>query len=386
MRILIVLTYYQPYKSGLTIYAVRQARALAAAGHQVTVLTSQYEDSLPFEEVDHGVRIVRLPVAFRMSKGVVMPAMPIKAYQLIGESDIINLHVPQLDSALVTILAKLRKKPVVLTYHCDLMMPSGLINQLAGWAAKISNRISAKLAEVIVHNTRDFAEHSPFLKRFLKKLVVIQTPIVVEPVSQDDIQGFRMKYQITQDQVVIGMVARLGAEKGIEYLVEAIPRVIQSVPRARVVYVGEYKNVPGESAYRDKLLPMIEELGHHWTFLGVVSELEKAAFLHLCDVLVLPSVNSTESFGMVQVEALTCGTPVVATDLPGVRQPVRETGRGQIVAIRDSEALAEAILNVMEDCTHIDTNEIEALKEHYSPETVAREYLELYQGLLRMDG
>jgi len=62
MRILIVLTYYDPYKSGLTIYASRQARALAARGHDVTVLTSQYDRELAREEWYQGVRILRLPV------------------------------------------------------------------------------------------------------------------------------------------------------------------------------------------------------------------------------------------------------------------------------------------------------------------------------------
>jgi glycosyltransferase involved in cell wall biosynthesis len=370
----------------LTIYALRQARALAAEGQQVTVLTSQHDPSLPLEEMDDGIRIIRSPVAFRLSKGVVMPQMLIKACQLIIESDVINLHLPQLDSALVTILAKLRGKPVVLTHHCDLTMPAGWVNKLAGWAVNVSNRISARLADVIVQNTRDFAEHSTFLEPYLEKLVVIQPPNVVDPITPDDIQNFRKKYGFTKGQVVIGMVARLGAEKGVEYLAEALPRVMQSVPDARVVYVGEYMNVPGEGAYRDKLLPMVEGLGDHWTFLGVLSELEKAAFLHLCDVLVLPSVNSTESFGMVQVEALTCGTPVVTTDLPGVRQPVSQTGWGKIVPIRDSEALAEAIQNVLEEGIQIKADEIEALKRHYSPETIADAYLDLYQSLVSAYG
>jgi glycosyltransferase involved in cell wall biosynthesis len=250
----------------------------------------------------------------------------------------------------------------------------------------VSNRISARLADVIVQNTRDFAEHSTFLEPYLEKLVVIQPPNVVDPITPDDIQNFRKKYGFTKGQVVIGMVARLGAEKGVEYLAEALPRVMQSVPDARVVYVGEYMNVPGEGAYRDKLLPMVEGLGDHWTFLGVLSELEKAAFLHLCDVLVLPSVNSTESFGMVQVEALTCGTPVVTTDLPGVRQPVSQTGWGKIVPIRDSEALSEAIQNVLEEGIQIKADEIEALKRHYSPETIADAYLDLYQSLVSAYG
>ena len=386
MRILIVLTYFQPYKSGLTVYAVRQARALVRLGHHVTVLTSQYDPSLPLEELDHGVRIIRLPVAFRLSKGVIMPGIPFKAYKLIGESDIINLHAPQFDSALIALLSKLRRKPVVMTYHCDLKMPAGLINKLAGWAAKGANRISAENANVIVHNTRDFAENSEFLKRYLYKLEMIRPPIVVDSVSQKEIKAFRNKYQISQDQIVIGMVARMSAEKGVEYLVEAMFQVIRSIPNARVVFVGESQNVPGESAYREKVLPMIAALGSHWSFLGVVSESEKAVFFHLCDVLVLPSINSTESFGMVQVEALTCGTPVVATDLPGVRQPVKETGWGQIVPAENAKALGEAILQVLNEGILMAPNAISSLTEKYSPEAIGQAYDDLYHRLLRQHG
>ena len=63
MRILTVLTYYRPHTSGLTIYAERLARAFARQGHQVTVMTTQYDKSLPLEEVMDGVRVVRIPVA-----------------------------------------------------------------------------------------------------------------------------------------------------------------------------------------------------------------------------------------------------------------------------------------------------------------------------------
>lgn len=166
MKILIILTYFQPHKSGLTVYAVRQAHALAALGHEVTVLTSQYDRSLPEREFTDGVEVIRVPVAFRLSKGVIMPRMPFSAWRLIKKADVVNLHVPQVDAALIAILAKLQGKPVVLTYHCDLHMPAGWLSQLAGGAAILANRISAHFADVIVHNTRDFAEQSPFLKRF----------------------------------------------------------------------------------------------------------------------------------------------------------------------------------------------------------------------------
>ena len=383
MRILIVLTYYEPYKSGLTVYAVRQAEALAERGHKVTVLTSQFDRALPLEEMSHGVRIVRVPVAFRLSKGVVMPKFLGTATRLLRETDLVNLHVPQADAALVAWQAKKQHKPIVMTYHCTVEMPKGLVSRLAGWAVGVSSRITANLADVVVHNTKDFAEHSPFLKRYMDKLEVVPPPIVVSTVSDQAISDFKARHTLLPSQKVIGMAARLTAEKGVEYLVNAMPKVLSAVPEARVLFAGEYQNVPGETAYRDHILPQVEQLGSHWTFLGRVSDDDLAAFYHVCDVLVLPSVNSTESFGMVQVEGMICGAPAIATDLPGVRQPVLTTGMGKIVPIRDADSLAEAIISILQDGRQGTVEQIAALREAYAPETVAAAYEAIYKGLLK---
>jgi len=386
MNLLIALTYYQPYKSGLTLYAVRQANALAARGHCVTVLTSWYDRELRREEVLEGVRIVRVPVVCKISKGVVMPGLPFKAWKLIGQADVVNLHVPQADSAALAFLAKIRGKPVVMTYHCDIRMPEGWVHILAGWVVRLVHRVSANLSDVIVHNTRDFAEHSGFLKRYMHKLAVIQPPVTVEPVTVREIKVFRKKNKILPHQRVVGMLARLAAEKGVEYLVEAVPELVRAVPDVRVIFAGEYENVLGEGAYRDKLLPLIRELGEHWTFLGVVSEEEKSAFFKICDVLILPSINSTESFGMVQIEAMSCGTPVVASDLPGVRQPVLSSGMGKIVPPRDVAALSEAVIDILKTGRRNDPGNVRAVMEYYKPDTVAQVYEALFQGLKRHNG
>ena len=386
MKILIALTYYQPYTSGLTIYAVRQAQAFANLGHQVTVLTSQYDRSLPKSEESLGVRIIRVPVVLKISKGALMPQLPFRAWQLIGEADVVNLHVPQFDSSILAIITKLRKKPVVMTYHCDIQMPSGLINQIAGGISGFSHRIAAGLADVIVHNTRDFAEHSDFLKDYLNKMVVIQPPVWLPKVEESDIAAFCEKFGIDAKGPVIGMVSRLATEKGVEYLVEALPRVLQDIPDSRVIFAGAYQNVPGESAYQEKILTLIEKLEERWRFLGVLSDLELTSFLTLCDVLVLPSINSTESFGMVQIEAMSCGTPVVATDLPGVRQPVKSTGMGRIVPPMDAPALAQAIVEVIGMKKDYNPSLIAELETHYAPETIAEDYERLFKGLLEGNG
>lgn len=367
------------------MYAVRQARALVEMGHVVTVLTSQYESSLPTREQIEGVKIIRVPVAFRFSKGVIMPKMPLKAWRLMSQADVVNLHLPQGDAAMLAIMAKLQRKPVVVTYHCDLKLPAGWLNQMVGWIANVANRVIANLADAIVHNTEDFAEHSDFLRHYLDKLTVIQPPIFCVPVSSKEIHAFREKYDISPDKLIIGLVTRLAAEKGVEYLVKAMPKVLNSVPDAQVVFVGEYKNVIGENTYKNKILPMTDLLGEHWTFLGIVSEVEKSAFYQVCDVLVLPSINSTESFGMVQVEALICGTPVVATDLPGVRQPVLTSGMGVVVPTRDSSALSKAIIEILSRRFQVPPEIKSELIRHYSPEKVAEAYDDLFHKMIGED-
>ncbi|MCS6883651.1 MAG: glycosyltransferase family 4 protein, partial [Chloroflexaceae bacterium] len=120
MRILCALTYYRPYTSGLTIYVERLARGLARRGHKVTVLTSQYDPSLPKVELLDGVRVVRAPVLARVSKGVIMPTFGWLATRLSLEHDAMSLHLPQFDAPGLALRGRLLKQPVVLTYHSDL--------------------------------------------------------------------------------------------------------------------------------------------------------------------------------------------------------------------------------------------------------------------------
>ena len=103
MRILHVLTYYRPHISGLTIYVERLSRGLARAGHQVTVLTSQYDRGLACDETMDGVTIVRVPVLARVSKGVIMPTFGVKLRRLLPRFDLVHLHLPQFDGAGIAI-------------------------------------------------------------------------------------------------------------------------------------------------------------------------------------------------------------------------------------------------------------------------------------------
>jgi glycosyltransferase involved in cell wall biosynthesis len=381
MRILVALTYYRPHYSGLTIYTELAARALAERGHQVTILTSRFDPSLPPHEIRDGVEVIRPRVWFHLSKGVVMPSMLIWAWRLARQADIVHLHVPQLDAALIALVARLLKKPVVLTYHCDLRLPDGLVHKAANLASNLANRITAQAANVIVANTQENADVSPLLQHYLKKLNLIYPPVKITPITEVDQGAFRQKHDIQPGQRIIGMAARLAAEKGVEYLVEALPGVLERFPQARVLFVGPYTHVVGEAAYARRIIPMIEQLGKHWTFLGIVSPVEMSAFFHECEVTVLPSINSTESYGLVQVESMFCGTPVVASDLPGVRVPVTQTGMGLIVPPADPQALAEALINILSDPAAY-RGQPERLLSLSTPESVAEQYEAIFTAQL----
>lgn len=380
MKILVALTYYRPHISGLTIYVQRLAEALADMGHSVTVLTSRYDAALSLNEDMDGVRVVRVPVAFRLSKGVVMPRFGLEATRLVRSHDVLSLHLPQFDAAGLALRGSLMGRPTVLTYHCDLKLPVGLVNRAANLTVGLANGVSAKFADRIVAYTMDYAENSPFLSRYLDKVQVIPPPVEVPPIEENELNKFRDDHAI-QTGPVIGMASRLAAEKGVEILLRALPVILERYPEARVMFAGQYLNVLGEAEYATRLEPLLSEFNSQWTFLGVLRPREMAAFFRSCDVTVLPSLNSTESFGLVQIESMICGTPVVASDLPGVRQPVLTTGMGKISAIGDEEALAQAILEVLQNPGAFRTA-AEELRSKFDPRQTAPAYVQLFEELL----
>lgn len=378
MRILIALTYYRPHYSGLTIYAEREARALAQRGHQVTILTSRFNDDLRPHEFCDGVEVIRPKVWLHVSKGVIMPGILLWAWRLMGRVDVVHLHTPQLDAAPIAILARLFGKPVVLTYHCDLVLPKGWIHKAANRVSDLANSITASAANLIVVNTLDYAQNSPFLRRFLQKVIPLFPPVEVAPIAETDLLDFKRKFDIRPGERLIGMAARLATEKGVEHLVESLPAVLEKFPQARVLFVGPYQNVVGEEPYAARIMPSIQDLGRHWSFLGVVSPTEMSAFFHACEVVALPSLNSTESFGIVQVEAMACGTPVVASDLPGVRVPVQKTGSGLITAPANPAELGQALIKIL-DNPALYRGKPQTLVELSRPESVAAQYEHLFE-------
>ncbi len=278
-----------------------------------------------------------------------MPTFPALAWREIKRHEVVNIHLPQVEGALAALLALLVGRKPIITYHCDLQMPpvwyGKIVDRLTFW----DNLVAGRLADTIVAYTQDFADHSPVLARFGRKLRVILPPVVIPEPTPAGIEALRNRADLRDGQRVIGFAARFAYEKGANYLIGAIPHVLLSNADMRVLFAGPYgRDVIGETIWQD-LQPLIRQYEPYLAFLGTLNPMQMADFFALCDVVTVASINNTESFGLVQVEAFMCGTPVVATDLPGVRQPVRMTGMGEIVPVADAEGLATGILKVLAD-------------------------------------
>ncbi|KAA3664364.1 MAG: glycosyltransferase [Chloroflexi bacterium] len=147
-----------------------------------------------------------------------------------------------------------------------------------------------------------------------------------------------------------------------------------------VLHAGAYEDITGEEAYAARLAPLFEKYKNQYILLGNLDGADLTAFYKNLDVLTVTSLNSTESFGLVQIEAMRNGVPVAACALPGVRQPVTMTGMGEVTAVGDHYALAQALNSILDDqASYIKSPQL--ISDSFSPQQTATEYLGLFRDL-----
>jgi glycosyltransferase involved in cell wall biosynthesis len=263
-------------------------------------------------------------------------------------------------------------------------MPPGVISTLAGITVSVMNHIAAFGAQKIITYTEDYRDSSPYLRRYASKSAVTLPPVVLEPA---ELSSRNENYNPEGRRPVIAMAARFAAEKGVEVLVKALPKILKAFPNAVILFAGQFENVLAEQEYANRVRPMIApfEQSGNWRFLGVLSPPQMASFFKHIDALVVSSLNSTESFGLVQIEAMMNHVPVVSSNLPGVRQPVQMTGMGIVTKVGDHDELADALITVLSDKERYSRTDLD-LHHLFSPDTVASRYEEFYRECANLRG
>lgn len=335
-KILMVLNYYYPYISGVSEYARIMSEKYVQEGHDVTVLTSNHANLLE-KEVINGVKVIRTKVWFKISKGTVSPAFIGKAIKMSKDFDVVNFHQPMIESGIIAMFMKNRN--LVATYQCDVNLPKSIINNFIVKVMDKSNSICLKRAKKIVVLSYDYAQNSRIAYKYKQKL--IESPAPIKEYHRVEIERGAKKR--------IGFCGRIVEEKGINVLVKAYKMIRDRRNDVELIIGGDYENIAGGSIYPqlEKYIKDNKIVGV--SFLGKIPEDKMAEFYSSLDVMTLPSINTLEAFGMVQVEAMFCGTPVVASDLPGVRTIVKNTGMGEIAKRNNAEDLAEKLEVVLDN-------------------------------------
>jgi glycosyltransferase involved in cell wall biosynthesis len=374
--VLICLLYYLPHRTGLTLYVQQLAERLAARGHRVTVLCARHSPDTPLgESMENGVRVVRLwPLPVAISRGMILPGYPRALLRLIREHDVVSVHTPMMETALIGIAARMTGRKVVITHHGDLVLPAGARNRIITAAMFAFYRTLARVSPALVCHTLDYARNSYYLKPYLEKVVVIPPFIDVPSPDPERVRELRRAWS-PEGGPVIGFAGRFVEEKRPDLLIRALEVVNRTFPNARIVFAGQHQ-IPYE-AYWPRHQPLVDRFRDQLVFLGVVpSPEEMADFYAACDVLALPS--DTECFALVQVEAMLCGTPVVMTDTPGGRVPVQLTGMGKIVPRDDWQALGEGIVEVLRERDRF-VRPVSEIERHFSVEETISRYEQLFR-------
>lgn len=340
MKVLTTLSYYKPYISGLTICVQRLIEGLSKKDFEFTVLTSRHKKELSKSGTDKKINIIRLPVLFTLGKVPIMPWYLFQAIREIKNNDLVWVNLPQAEGLIAAIVAKLFRKKIITTVHCLPLLPSGWQRLLFQKLFDLLNNLVVWLSDKVVYYTKDYAENTKELLHICSKSSYILPPVIPVKTAINH-QPLTINHSFT-----VGFAGRIAEDKGLEYLLESLSLLKSENKNVELIIAGN-RNAVGESAYVKKINNRLKNIKYKVRFMGEIDSENMFKFYRKINLLVLPSVNRTEAFGIVQAEAMLSGIPVVASDLPGVRIPIQLTGSGQLFPAGNAMALAEVIGEIL---------------------------------------
>lgn len=321
-RVVHIGKFYPPHRGGMESHV--QALSIALKKwFEITVLVASEHSKTIDHEVE-GIRVIRAGTLGKFAAAPVCPSMPRILNSI--HADIIHVHVPNPTGVLAWFLAR-PPGCLILTYHSDTVRQKlfGALFQ------PVLDYVMGKSASVIA-TSPNYVRSSSLLSRHRERCRVI--PLSIEP-SEFHICDPAVVTEIRHrfgDRIVLA-VGRLTHYKGFEYLIQAMVQVIN----AQLLIIGT-----GPLLARLQHTAEVYNVQQRITFLGEVQNL--VPYYHAAGLFVLPSVARNEAFGIVQLEAMACGRPIINTRLSsGVPWVSLDGVTGLTVPPRDPAALAQAI-------------------------------------------
>lgn len=332
MRIAILVPAFPPKGAAGTELATQaMARHLSRRGHEVHVIT-QFAEGLPAKTTENGFCVHRLRIREIRILGIIL--FSLRVFFLLRRIDPEVVHAQSTYIGIPTLLAKmfLRKPCVVWAQGSDIYHPTFLEKRFTKSVAKNTDVIIA-LTEHMKMNIQRIHQREVF---------VIPNGIDLDkfqPLSRAEARG---ELHIEENERIILFVGRLHPVKGVKHLIRAMRFIAQAAPKARLILLGDGEERQDLEALTRKL-----NLEDFITFAGRVPNAEIPEYMTASDVLLLPSLS--EGFPVVVLEAMACGLPIVSTNVRGLPEIVVNGENGFIVEPEDPDALAEKVLQLLND-------------------------------------
>lgn len=321
-----------PIKGGVEKVEYDLMRGLSAHGIDCDMLCASSRRSE--QQINLHAKLFCCRTWITIAGTTIAPSMITRLWRTCREYDIIHVHHPDPMACLALFFSRYRGK-VVLHWHSDIIRQKkllGLYRPLQNWLIR--------RADIIVGTTPVYIKESEELKDAQHKtthLLIGIEGIVPNP------NGSQQLHELYNNRKIVFSLGRLVPYKGYSYLIEAA----QYLPDDYVVAIG------GTGPLYDELNRLIIDKGleDKVKLLGFVKDEDVTAYYTACKIFVLPSIQKTEAFGIVQIEAMSGGKPVVATTIPGSGTSwVNAHGiSGLNVTPKQSKELAEAILSITKD-------------------------------------
>lgn len=381
MKILFFLTYYTPHVSGPVKYIERLAKELARRGNIVSILTSKYFPALPEFEKKDEISIFRIPVLLKLGKGVIMPKLIIKTPICVKNSDVVVVNLPQLEAGFIALWCKIFNKPLIVIHHTDLSGWKGWWHQLSEGVTNLSGKLACSIATIIIPYTGDYAKNSDFLRPYLQKVSPL-LPFVNKVLPKKQFaQKLKFRFPKNDKTKYIGYSGRIAKQKNLEDAITALNILNKNNYSYQWKLLLAGPLAIGET-YGQNLIESIKNR-QDISWLGTLDDSQLSAFYRHIDVLVLPSNDRLESFGLVQIEAMLHGCPIVATDLPGARIPIGLTGMGKLIPPNQPQILADTIASVVTDPQFRSPDKISKVKTVFSPQKTISKFSDLLEQIQR---
>jgi len=318
MKIIMATPYFYPRVGGLELYAQQMAAQLVARGHEVHIVTSGKQRETV---VLHGLTVHRLRAWTVISNTPVSPTWTRQIRRIVRDvrPDVMNVHAPVPSMALAAAAAAGRT-PLVVTYHAGSMKKGrALVDSVIGLYEHFALPwMLAKAARIICAS--EFVRND-FLGLWEDKTITVTPGVDVE------------RFVPSAAPAVRGRVAFVGDFRDPRKGIDVLRSAIKLLPGASLRIIGQGSPVPQDNV----------------SYAGVKRGQDLVAELQRAELLVLPSTTDAESFGMVLIEAMACGLPVIGSNVGGIKHVISDGRDGLLVPPKDPQALAAAMAVILRD-------------------------------------